>query len=289
MARHRISRVAGVVGGCAVAAALAQPAYANHPVPEGSTTPAVNMERVLLAAQLDPGRTGTGTTLGAKASVLRVEQALHRKHLLAKRWVDGSFGSRTKAAYANWQRRLGYSGLGANGLPGETSLRKLGAGHFRVMRVVTIGPHISVGSGVVLNRRTNRMKKAAGSRIRQHFSCTITVVQGSYNAGGVGASAGTHDGGGALDVSVNRGCGLHHRATVRALREVGFAAWYRPTIPGVWTHHIHAIAVSDPDLASGAQDQVVDYYHGRDGLAGHGPDNGPKVRKVTWEQYRRAH
>jgi hypothetical protein len=285
----RRARLAAVIGGCAVAAALVQPAYANHPVPEGSSTPAVNMERVLLAAQLDPGRSGTGTTRGAKASVLRVERALHRKHLLARQWVDGSFGSRTKAAYASWQRRLGYSGLGANGLPGETSLTKLGLGHFHVIRVVSTGPHVTLGNGVVLNRRTNRMRIAAGNRIRQHFHCTLSVVQGSYNAGGVGASAGTHDGGGALDISVNRGCGLHHRAMVRALREVGFAAWYRPAIPGVWEHHIHAIAVSDPDLSGAAQDQVVDYYHGRDGLAGHGPDTGPKVKKVTWEQYRRAH
>lgn len=273
-----------------MAAALATPAYANNPVPEGggSTTPVVNMEKVLLAAQLDPGRPGNGITKGAKRSVLRVERALHRKHLLAKQYIDGSFGSRTKEAYSAWQRRLGYSGLGANGLPGETSLRKLGGRRFQVVRVVSTGPRVTV-SGVVLNRRTNRMKKAAANIIRQHFNCKIDVVQGSYNAGGVGASAGTHDGGGAMDVSVNRGCGLHHAATVKALRQVGFAAWYRPTIPGTWEHHIHAIAVSDPDLAGAAQDQVVDYYQGRDGLAGNGADNGPKVKKITWEQYRRRH
>jgi hypothetical protein len=221
--------------------------------------------------------------------VRRVERALHRKHLLAKRWIDGSFGSRTKEAYAAWQRRLGYSGIGANGLPGETSLRQLGAGHYHVTRVVSTGPRVTLGGGVVLNRRTNRMKKAAANIIRKHLNCKLAVVQGSYNAGGVSASAGTHDGGGAMDVSVNRGCGLHHAATVKALRQVGFAAWYRPTLPGQWEHHIHAIAVSDPDLSSGAQDQVVDYYHGRNGLASHGPDNGPQVKKITWEQYRRTH
>jgi hypothetical protein len=128
----------------ALAAAIALPATAgaNRPAPEGSASarPVVNMERALLAAQIDPGRQGTGITRGAKRSVIRIERALRRKGLLAQRYVDGHFGSSTVAAYAAWQRRLGYGGLGANGLPGETSLKRLGRGHFRVRRVVSTGP-----------------------------------------------------------------------------------------------------------------------------------------------------
>jgi hypothetical protein len=43
--------------------------------------------------------------------------------------VDGSFGSLTVNAYARWQKRLGYSGTAADGIPGMTSLKKLGAKH----------------------------------------------------------------------------------------------------------------------------------------------------------------
>jgi hypothetical protein len=39
---------------------------------------------------------------------------------------DGSFGSTTVAAYAKWQRHLGYTGTDANGIPGSRSLTRLG-------------------------------------------------------------------------------------------------------------------------------------------------------------------
>ena len=272
----------------ATAAVWPGAAQAIRPAGEGgSSRPTVNMERLLLAAQLDPARAGNEGTAGSRASVHRVEKALASKGLLARNYVDGSFGSKTREAYAAWQGRLGYSGLSANGLPGETSLKRLGAGRFGVARVVSAGSRGQV-SGVTLNRRTNRMKKAAGAILRKKRACQLDIVQGSYNAGGVSQSAGTHDGGGAMDISVKRGCGVHHPATVAALRSVGFAAWYRPTLPGVWEEHIHAIAISDPDLSSGAANQVSDYWFGRDGLAGHGPDNGPQVRKTTWERFNRS-
>ncbi len=69
---------------------------------------------------------------------------------------------------------------------------------------------------------------------------------------------------------------------------MGFAAWFRPTIPGLWDKHIHAIAVNDTDLSSGAAAQVSEYYRGFDGLAGDGRDQGPQVRKTTWEIYKRT-
>jgi hypothetical protein len=285
-ARRMSTAIAVLAMSAALSPAVAQ---ANRPAGEGgSPQPSVDMQRVLLAAQLDPARPGNEGTAGSRASVHRVEQALAGKGLLARTYVDGSFGSKTREAYSAWQGRLGYSGLAANGLPGESSLRQLGAGRFTVKRVVSPGPRVQV-SGVTINRRTNRMKKAAGAILRGSFRCTLDVVQGSYNAGGVSASAGTHDGGGAMDISVKRGCGLHKAATVAALRRVGFAAWYRPTIPGTWEEHIHAIAISDSDLSSGAAAQVADYWFGRDGLAGHGPDTGPQVPKTTWEQFRRSH
>src|SRR5689334_19076486 len=91
--------------------------------------------------------------------------------------------------------------------------------------------------GVVLNQRTLNMLECAENRL----GYKLHVVQGSYNAGGVSASAGTHDGGGALDVSPTD----HPGKVVLALREVGFAAWHRVPSQGPWAEHIHAIAIGD--------------------------------------------
>ena len=59
----------------------------------------------------------------------------------------------------------------------------------------------------------------------------LTVVQGCYNAGAVSASAGTHDGGGVVDL----GCAWDHQRKVRAARELGGFASFTPDLPaGVW-------------------------------------------------------
>jgi len=110
----------------------------------------------------------------------------------------------------------------------------------------------------------------------------LRVLQGSYNRGGVSASAGTHDGGGAVDVSPTR----NPSQVVRALREVGFAAWHRLPSQGPWTEHIHAIAIGDPEMSSGAHAQVSAYYNRRNGLANNGPDDGPHLSPIpTWPIY----
>ena len=285
MTRNTTKRLAA---GCAIAAmaVMVAPASAVIPTDEGSagSLPAVNMEAVLKAAQIDPGRPGTGTTRGSKPSVLLVERALVKKGLLAKKLVDGSYGSSTIAAYAAWQRKLGYSGIGANGLPGKTSLTRLGSKRFTVTRVVDGGDRVAY-SGETVNTRTRAMLRAAGHRLTKR--CVFDLTQGSYEPG-LDASANTHDGGGAADLDIDRLCGRSITAALRALRAVGFAAWYRTPAQGPWGPHIHAIAISDPDLSAGAQPQVTDYYAGRNGLRGHGPDDGPKVAKTTWEEYLRA-
>jgi hypothetical protein len=130
-------------------------------------------------------------------------------------------------------------------------------------------------SGKTLNQRTLDMLKCAEARL----GYDLYVVQGSYNAGGVSASAGTHDGGGAVDVAP----GSNPTEQVRALREVGFAAWHRVPSQGPWNEHIHAIAIGDAELSSGARTQVSEYYAGQNGLASHAPDDGPKVSPIpTW-------
>ena len=244
--------------------------------------PSVNMEAVLKAAQIDPRRPDDKLTPGAKASVLLVEKALRDRRLLAAKWVDGYFGTTTITAYKKYQKSLGFTGLDANGMPGKASLTKLGAGRFKVTRAVTSGARTSSG-GVVVNTRTKNMLAEA----KRLFGRKLVLDQGSYNPGGDPTSAGTHDGGGALDISVKGMNAATRTAAVRALRRVGFAAWVRSPQQGDWPWHIHAVAISDPDLATQAQNQVGDYYLGRNGLANRRPDDGPKVTIRTWEEYQR--
>lgn len=122
--------------------------------------------------------------------------------------------------------------------------------------------------GVELDWRTWAALLEAERRAGFRF----TVVQGSYNAGVVGASAGTHDGGGAVDLSI-RGVTDHDRnRMVRALRNVGWAAWIRPTIDGLWTEHLHAVLLDHVTASAGAKAQWAEYRAGGDGLVGSAPD-----------------
>lgn len=126
--------------------------------------------------------------------------------------------------------------------------------------------------GKVLNQRTLDMLERAEARLGHK----LYVVQGSYNAGGVSQSAGTHDGGGAVDLNPTS----HPHEVVRELRAVGFAAWYRTSAQGPWNPHIHAIAIRDAELSSGAKNQVSAYYSGRNGLANNAPDDGPRLNPI---------
>lgn len=58
-------------------------------------------------------------------SVGLVQEALYKEVGLAKQ-VSPLFNAATKAAYAKWQKKLGYTGADADGIPGAESLRKLG-------------------------------------------------------------------------------------------------------------------------------------------------------------------
>jgi peptidoglycan hydrolase-like protein with peptidoglycan-binding domain len=251
-----------------------------------SALPAVDMELVLLAAQVDPPKTGTGLTPGAAAHVLEVERALNAKGLLASSAVDGHYGTSTVAAYAAWQRSLGYSGLDANGFPGPTSLTALGSGRFTVSRPVSAGARTSTYGGEQVNARTRSMLVAADAML----SWGLVLDQGSYSTSDP-TSAGTHDGGGAVDVSATGLTTTQRWETVRALRTVGFAAWLRTPSQGSWPYHIHAVAVGDPDLSPPAADQIHDHYFGRNGLANHAADDTPAAYRAAftwWEKYGRS-
>lgn len=87
--------------------------------------PVVELAHIVDAARLHHGAHRTEARI--------VERALTAEGLLDRKWVDGWFGARSVTAYARWQHRLGYTGAQANGIPGRTSLTKLGQLHgFRV-------------------------------------------------------------------------------------------------------------------------------------------------------------
>ncbi len=249
---------------------------------DAGALPSVNMEATVKAAQIDPRRPDETLTPGAKAGVLLVERALRDRRLLDAKWVDGYFGTTTVTAFAKYQKSLGFTGLAANGLPGKASLTRLGAGRFRVTHVIDPGTRVPA-DGFVVNTRTRSMLAEAKRLLGRDFA----LDQGSYNPGGDPTSAGTHDGGGVVDISVKGMSSATRTAVVRALRRVGFAAWVRSPDQADWPWHVHAVAISDTGLSSQAQRQVGDYYLGLNGLAGRGPDDGPKVAIRTWEEYRR--
>jgi hypothetical protein len=240
----------------------------------------VSMANVVLQSQVEPYR-GDQPTLAGDLDVKQVQQALIAKSFEVT--TDGWFGNETADAYSAWQSSLGYSGLGANGIPGPASLAMLGEGRFEIDHEIQLGSRTTV-SGKPVNKRTADMVAAADAMVAH----SIVLTQGSYNAGGVAASAGTHDGGGAVDISVSDLTTTQRWQTVKAMRTVGFAAWLRSPDQGPWPYHIHAIAIGDTDVSSGARNQIADYYVGKNGLASHAADNTPSAYQVPftwWEKY----
>jgi hypothetical protein len=127
-----------------------------------------------------------------------------------------------------------------------------------------------------LNRRTLAMLDQAQRIYDGPVNFRQAITQGSYNPGAVAASFGTHDGGGAVDLSVRdyRDWSVLEdeiEPMLRALRIAGFAAWLRDTgelYPNS-SIHIHAIAVGDAELSPAAQRQIdgrEGYLYGYNGL-----------------------
>lgn len=91
-----------------------------------STSPVVDLSKLVAAARSNPAAHGTPVTYpGTKT----VEAALVAEGLLDRAYADGHYGSATIAGYAAWQRRCGYTGPAADGIPGHASLSRLAAKH----------------------------------------------------------------------------------------------------------------------------------------------------------------
>lgn len=136
--------------------------------------------------------------------------------------------------------------------------------------------------GVIVDSRTAAMLAEANRLLP---SISFWPVQGSYSTG-VSASGGTHSGGGAVDITLTNLSDAAARQIETVMRRVGFAAWYRPAIPGTWNRHVHGIAMGCADASSAAKVQMQNYKDGDDGLVGPGRDTGDRrYVKVTWESY----
>jgi hypothetical protein len=98
------------------------------PKPPAKPKPVVDLSKLVSAARTDPGAKQGHQTYAA--GVKLVEAALLAEGLLSRSYAsDGSYGTTTVTAYRKWQTKLGYKGADADGIPGKTSLTKLGAKH----------------------------------------------------------------------------------------------------------------------------------------------------------------
>lgn len=104
-----------------------RPLYAK-----AAARPVVHLSNVVFASTVNP--IAPQGSASRPEDVRIVEAALLAEGLLSRSYAkDGSFGSLTLTAYAQWQRKLGFTGDDADGTPGLESLRKLGKRHgFRV-------------------------------------------------------------------------------------------------------------------------------------------------------------
>lgn len=140
--------------------------------------------------------------------------------------------------------------------------------------------------GVQLDERTAAQMTEVAAAVPFY----VDPSQGSWS--GAAASAGTHSGCGAIDIT-NLGAS-ECDALVYEMRRVGFAAWHRTPEQSDWVRHVHGISVQPGGkgdrgcLHASAHDQVVDYYENRNGLASNNRDDGPRdFVGVTWESYLR--
>lgn len=137
--------------------------------------------------------------------------------------------------------------------------------------------------GKAINQGTKQILAAANKMLAtSHFGGEqgpVTMLQGGYNKGGVAASAGTHDGGGAFDLTP-----YNWKNRIYVFRLLGAAQWHRTAIKNVWVEHLHTVVCGDGTASAGAKAQVQEYYANGDGLAGSlkDPDWRPDVLPILF-------
>lgn len=135
---------------------------------------------------------------------------------------------------------------------------------------------VTTEEGFLLNRRTLWMLERAQALYAGPHDLVLAITQGSYSPG-ESASFGTHDGGGAVDLSVRERGNWSHilwedlDSILLALRQAGFAAWLRQPdeLYAGSPIHIHAIAIGDAELSPAARRQLTGpegYFRGFNGI-----------------------
>jgi SLT domain-containing protein/phage-related protein len=198
---------------------------------------AVNLKRGGTLRGYAPGRDTVPAMLSKGEGVLTPE---------AVRGLGGS--GFVHAANRKW---AGHRGAGKGGHPDRFFANggMVGALHF-------------AGGGIVPEDVAAALARAGVSK--------GLVTQGSHNAGGVAASAGTHDGGGVVDL------GTTSKDVLARLLQAGFAAWTRGPEQGM-SPHIHAVLINGKGLSPQAAAQVQDFLKGGDGLGVGGGGGGVDV------------
>ena len=225
---------------------------------------------------------------GARGEQVKVLQSRLKQLGFNPGPIDGHFGKQTAATVRSFQRAAGEF---VDGIVGPKTWAALDKGKVNAPKPPTAPtpPGTSSSSrldhywktppvhdysrttfrGVTVNKRTAEMLNRAEDIMRTKFghkNFAFTMTQGSYNGGKVSASAGTHDGGGVVDIHTR----TLPKATVdnmtKALREAGFAAWTRGRGFDTMVPHIHAIAIGDRQLSPSARNQIPSYARGRNGL-----------------------
>lgn len=100
---------------------------------------------------------------------------------------------------------------------------------------------------------------------------------GSYQTSTV-ASAGTHAGGGAIDVSLVNVPSTKRKWVADKGRTSGLqVSWHRNYVAGLWTWHAHALDPACSLLSKAAVSQCYEFANGGDGLVGTTPDGNTRV------------
>lgn len=208
---------------------------------------------------------------GMSGAQVKTLQAQLQRLGFYKAPVDGSFGPVTKAAVQAFERKHGWTPDGVAGARVQAMLAKevkaLPKADWKTVAAPPSDYRIVNFRGVKVNVRTRVMIERAESYMKQMgINTKLSFSQGSYSTS-VSASAGTHDGGGALDIRINGFSSATADNVVKALRMAGFAGWRRG-VNDSFPPHIHAIAIGDKRATPVAKNQVTEYRSGGDGLVG---------------------
>lgn len=138
-------------------------------------------------------------------------------------------------------------------------------------------------------RRMNARDAAMHLEAEERAGFRVYITQGGFNPGGVGASGGTHDEGGALDTSTAGMSRKRKAKWLRACKDTGWCIWLRAFIQNLWPEHFHGVARGCKNLAPLAAAQVGAFDRKEDGLVGDGMDYSYRpdpVVEFNWRKFK---